>query len=252
MTNSIAYDFRGTSVLVTGGTSGIGHAIAGAFAHAGAQVTVTGTRSGPDDYDVDLAGFGYRPLDLLDASSVDALVAHVDDRGTLDVLVNNAGANFPRGRDEWKPEAFADSLAMNLAHVMRLTLGCERALGSSSLHGGASVVNLASMSSYRAVRMVPGYAASKSGLLALTRELAVRWVSAGIRVNAVAPGVIDTPMTAPMAAFPEMLASELAKVPMGRMGTPDEIAAAVLFLCSDASSYTTGSVFAVDGGYLAG
>jgi 3-oxoacyl-[acyl-carrier protein] reductase len=98
---------------------------------------------------------------------------------------------------------------------------------------------------------VPGYGAAKAALLALTRNLAVAWVRDGIRVNAVAPGIIDTPMTAPMASIPEMLEAELRHVPFGRMGTVREVAGAVLFLASEASSYTTGTVLAVDGGYLA-
>jgi NAD(P)-dependent dehydrogenase (short-subunit alcohol dehydrogenase family) len=107
------------------------------------------------------------------------------------------------------------------------------------------------MSAFRAVPVVPGYGAAKAALLSLTRNLAVAWVSDRIRVNAVAPGLIDTPMTAPMSAIPTLLESELRHVPTGRMGTPQEVAATVLFLASDASAYTTGSVFAVDGGYLA-
>jgi NAD(P)-dependent dehydrogenase (short-subunit alcohol dehydrogenase family) len=117
--------------------------------------------------------------------------------------------------------------------------------------GGASVVNLVSMTAFRSTTIVPGYSAAKAALLALTRNLAVHWVDDGIRVNAVAPGLIDTPMTAPMAAFPPMLDAELAKAAIARMGTVEEVAAAVLFLACDASAFTTGSVVAVDGGYLA-
>jgi NAD(P)-dependent dehydrogenase (short-subunit alcohol dehydrogenase family) len=117
--------------------------------------------------------------------------------------------------------------------------------------GGASVVNVVSMMSYRATTIVPGYSSSKAALLALTRNLALHWVNDGIRVNAVAPGLIDTPMTAPMKPFPEMLDGELAKQAMRRMGTPEEVAAAVLFLSCEASAFTTGTAFAVDGGYLA-
>jgi 3-oxoacyl-[acyl-carrier protein] reductase len=105
--------------------------------------------------------------------------------------------------------------------------------------------------SFRATTIVPGYSSSKAALLALTRNLALHWVNDGIRVNAVAPGLIDTPMTAPMKPYPEMLEGELAKQAMRRMGTPEEVAAAVLFLSCDISAFTTGTTFAVDGGYLA-
>ena len=113
------------------------------------------------------------------------------------------------------------------------------------------MVNVISMMTYRATTIVPGYSSSKAALLALTRNLAVHWAGENIRVNAVAPGLIDTPMTAPMKAFPKMLESEVSRGAMGRMGTPEEVAAAVLFLSCEASSFTTGSVLAVDGGYLA-
>jgi len=249
MNNDVTFDFSGARVLVTGGTSGIGHAVATGFARAGADVVVTGTRASPSHYDTDLATFGYRQLQVTDPGSVDALVASLD---TLDVLVNNAGANLPGGLDEWDPEGFAASVALNLAGPMRLTVGCRRLLFASGLPGGASVVNMASMSAFRASPIVPGYASAKAGTVAFTANLANKWASKGVRVNAVAPGVIDTPMTAPMAAFPELLDSELAHIPMGRLGAPDEIVGAVLFLCSSAASYLTGHTVAVDGGYLAG
>jgi len=248
MSNGLTFDFHDTSVLVTGGTSGIGHAVASAFAATGATVTVTGTRASADEYDTDLSAFAFRPLELRDADAVDALAASFD---TLDVLVNNAGANFPDGLDEWSPEGFSASLAMNVEGAQRLTVRARPALAASTMAGGASVVNLVSMMSYRATTIVPGYSSSKAALLALTRNLALHWVNDGIRVNAVAPGLIDTPMTAPMKPYPEMLDGELAKQVMRRMGTPEEVAAAVLFLSCEASAFTTGTAFAVDGGYLA-
>jgi len=248
MMNSVSFDFTGTKVLVTGGTSGIGYAISSAFADAGAVVTVTGTRSSAADYDTELSRFTYAQLEMRDGEAVDALAAGL---GTLDVLVNNAGANFPDGLDEWSPEGFQASLAMNVEGAQRLSVRAREALATSTMPGGASVVNVISMMTYRATTIVPGYSSSKAALLALTRNLALHWVNDGIRVNAVAPGLIDTPMTAPMKPFQEMLDGELAKQIMRRMGTPEEVAAAVLFLSSESSSFTTGTAFAIDGGYLA-
>jgi 3-oxoacyl-[acyl-carrier protein] reductase len=248
MTNRLSFDFADTTVLVTGGTSGIGHAVASAFATAGATVTVTGTRAGASDYDCDLSRFSYRTLEMRDRQAVDEVAGGL---GPLDVLVNNAGANFPDGRDEWDPDGFAAALALNVEGAMRLTMGLHTTLAASTMSGGASVVNMVSMTAFRSTTIVPGYAAAKAALLTLTWNLAARWVSEGIRVNAVAPGLIDTPMTAPMKAFPTLLEAELGRSMMPRMGTPGEVAAAVLFLSSEASSFTTGSVLAVDGGYLA-
>jgi 3-oxoacyl-[acyl-carrier protein] reductase len=248
MTNGLQFDFAGTSVLVTGGTSGIGHATATAFARSGAEVTVTGTRLDTAQYDVDLTSFAYRPLDVRDHAAVEEL-ANTFDR--LDVLVNNAGANFPDGRDEWDPDGFAAALDLNVEGAMRLTTGLRAALGASAMTGGASVVNLVSMTAFRSTTIVPGYAAAKAALLTLTRNLAAHWAGDGIRVNAVAPGLIDTPMTAPMQAFPQLLESELARAILPRMGTPEEVAAAVLFLSSEGAAFITGGTLAVDGGYLA-
>ena len=247
-TNRTSFDFTGARALVTGGSSGIGHAVATAFTAAGASVTITGTRESANAYEVDLAPFDYRQLELRDRDAVDALAASVDG---LDILVNNAGANFPDGEDEWGADAFGKSLEMNVAAAMRLTVGLGNTLQSSRLVGGASVVNLLSMGAFRAVPMVPGYCASKAALASLTQNLAMRWIDDGVRVNAVAPGLIDTPMTAPMKEIPEMLEAEMSRIPLGRMGTVDDVAGAVLYLSSSAAGYITGTVLAVDGGFLA-
>ncbi|MEI7913506.1 MAG: SDR family oxidoreductase [Mycobacteriaceae bacterium] len=244
MSARVSFDFTGTRTLITGATSGIGHAAALIFRDAGAQVTVTGTKSAATDYEVDLAGMDYRQLVLTDPVSITGLAA---DFTALDVLINNAGANFPGGLDESHPDGFDAAVELNLIGPYRLTVALHGALQASTAPGGASVVNLASMSALRAVTMVPGYSAAKSGIVNLTRNLAVKWARDGIRVNAVAPGVIETPMTAPMMGIPQIVEGELAHVPLRRFGRPSEVAAAVAFLCTEQSSYTSGAVFVIDG-----
>ncbi|OBB65198.1 SDR family NAD(P)-dependent oxidoreductase [Mycobacterium sp. 852014-50255_SCH5639931] len=243
MTARVSFDFTGTTVLITGATSGIGHATAVLFRDAGARVAVTGTKPAPEVYGVDLSGMDYHQLQISDPDSVDALA---DKFNRLDVLVNNAGANFPGGLDESKPDGFEASVALNLTGPYRLTVGLYRALKASTAEGGASVVNLASMSALRAVPLVPGYGAAKAGIVCITRNLAVKWAGKGIRVNAVAPGAIDTPMTAPMHGSAELVESELAHIPLRRFGSVGEIAPTIAFLCTEQSSYTSGAVFVVD------
>jgi 3-oxoacyl-[acyl-carrier protein] reductase len=245
MTARTSFDFSGTDALITGGTSGIGHAAAVLFRDAGAHVTITGTKPGPDEYDTDLAGMTYRQLILTDTASIDELVSATS---TLDVLVNNAGANFPGGLNEAEPEGFEASVALNLTAPYRLTVGLRKALAASAASGGASVVFLSSLSALRAVTLVPGYGAAKAGIASLTHNLAVKWAPRNIRVNAVIPGMIDTPMTEIAQTVPEVIDPELARIPMSRLGTPDEIAATIAFLCTEQSSYTTGALFLVDGG----
>jgi 3-oxoacyl-[acyl-carrier protein] reductase len=244
MTARVSFDFTGTAALITGGTSGIGHATATLFRDAGAEVTITGTKPAAAEYDTDLSGMAYRQLHITDHESVDALAQTFT---RLDVLVNNAGANFPGGLDESKPDGFDASVALNLTGPYRLTVALYRALKSSTAAGGASVVNLASMSALRAVPLVPGYGAAKAGIICITRNLAVKWARKGIRVNAVAPGTIDTPMTAPMHAATELVDAELAHIPLHRFGSVGEVAPTVAFLCTEQSSYTSGAVFVVDG-----
>lgn len=246
MTNNVQFDFAGTTVLLTGGTSGIGYATAILMRDAGAEVTVTGTKPSASDYEVDLTGLTYQQLEVTDRPAVDELAASLE---SLDVLINNAGANFPGGLDESTPEGFDASVALNLLAPFRLTNACHRALKASSASGGASVVMLASLAAMRAVPVVPGYGSAKSGVLALTRNLAVKWAPDGVRVNAVVPGVTATRMTAPMDYVPEAKQEQIDHIPMGRFANPDEIAASIAYLCSNAAAYCTGTALVVDGGY---
>lgn len=246
--NTVNFDFTGAHVLVTGGTSGIGNAIAAAFAAAGAAVTVTGTRGSAADYpETELDAFTYHQCQIQDAESVDALA---DSLGDLDILINNAGGPYPAG-DEYDPDGYVASVTQNMLGPMRLTMRCHERLKSSQAPGGASVVSVVSMSAFRSAVFVPGYASSKMGLIALTMNLSRRWAGDGIRVNAIAPGLIDTRMTHPAMGIPEVMDVEIGfHTPLGRPGTPQDCAGAALFLCTDAASYITGSTIAVDGGYL--
>ena len=244
----VRFDFEGCRVLVTGGSGGIGHGIARAFTDAGAEVTITGRRAEAGDYDVDLSRFTYRRLELTDRAGVAELA---DSLERLDVLVNNAGANLPGGRSEYEPEVFEESVAINLFAPFQLAMACFPKLEASPLEGGASVIQLASMSSYFAVPMVPGYGAAKAAIVQMTKNLAVQWATSGVRVNAVAPGLIESGMTAAMRGIEALEKPYLERTPMGRWGTPEDVAPAVLFLASPAARFITGQTLPVDGGYSA-
>ncbi len=249
MTNErVVFDFSGCRVLVTGGTSGIGAGIARAFVDAGADVTITGTRPNAAAYDGDLSAYTYRQLLLTDTTAIQRIA---DSLETLDVLVNNAGCTFPGGKSECIPEVFQEAVAINLFGAYRMAYACHDRLRASRLDGGASIINLASLSSFFAVPVVPGYGAAKAAIVQLTKNLAVAWVSDGIRVNAVAPGLIETNMTAPMKGVEALEKPHIERTPMRRWGTPADVAPAVLFFASPAARFITGQTLAVDGGYTA-
>ena len=247
MSGPASFDFSGTRVLVTGGSNGIGLGIAQGFAEAGADVLITGTRASAGDYDHDLSAFSYRGADMRDPESLDALVDSLDG---LDVLVNNAGANLV-ARDEWKPEVFEEAVRINLFGAFQLAVGCKDRLAKSRLEGGGSVLNIASMSAFVAVPLVPGYGAAKAAIVQMTKNLGVAWAKDNVRVNAVAPGLIESNMTRVMKGVPALEQPEMDRTPMGRWGTPEDIAPAYLFLASSSARFITGQTLCVDGGYSA-
>jgi 3-oxoacyl-[acyl-carrier protein] reductase len=246
--NDISFDFSGASVLVTGGTGGIGGAIAEAFRDAGAHVTITGTRGSAAEYDGDLSGYRYAQLDVEDREGIDALAAGLE---RLDVLVNSAGvALLAMGLDEYDPDIFERAVTMHLTSVHRLASRCHGLLSRSTLPGGGSMVSLASASSFFGIEAVPAYGAAKTGLLGLTRALAVHWATNHIRVNAIAAGLVKSGFTTPIMAHEAINQAMLARTPLGRHGDPADISGAALFLSSSAAAWITGQVLAVDGGFM--
>lgn len=246
--NSIRYDYSGCSVLVTGGSSGIGAGIARAFADAGANVTITGRKADASAYPSDLTGLAYHQLEMTDHDGIERVAAALP---SLDVLINNAGANLPGGRDEYEPQVFEQVVDVNFFGAYRMAAACQGKLSASEIAGGASIVNFASMSAFIAVPIVPAYGAAKAAIVQMTKNLAVAWVDDGIRVNAIAPGLIESNMTSGMKGIDELERPQMDRTPMRRWGTPQEIAGAVLFLCSSEARFITGQTLNVDGGYSA-
>ncbi|MEM7057513.1 MAG: SDR family oxidoreductase [Pseudomonadota bacterium] len=225
--------------IVTGGTSGIGAATSMILQDEGWQVIPTGFT----DQELEASGPEARRLDVRDNDAVEALFAEFDE---LHGLVNAAGMSGIE-REQTEIDWFQRIIDVNLTGTMR----CCRAAKPALIAGGGSIVNIASILGLTGNRWSPAYAASKAGVVNLTRCLGAQWVAEGVRVNAVAPGYIETPMTLPVREDNQRVTTVMGRTPMNRFGVPEEIGHLIAFLLSDKASFITGSTHAADGGYTA-
>ena len=242
----------GKVAVVTGGNAGIGEAIARAFAREGALVVITGRRQEELDRVVsDIVkeqGKAFAVAgSVTDEPHVQETVRRtVQQFGRLDILVNNAGiGDFGKRLHEIDDATWAQVLDVNLTGVFRMT---RAALPQMLKQGKGAIVNISSIASLVGLPTLPAYAASKGALDAMTRALAIDYAKEGIRCNAVNPGLIDTPMAAPLMSNLEQLDSILSHYPIRRAGKPEEVANMVLYLASDEAAWVTGGTFPIDGG----
>ena len=237
-------DFSGKTVLVVGGSSGIGNGIAHGFRERGAAVRVWGTKPTAQDYagmeGSDLSGLTYACVDVADRAQIEREAALPK---SLDVLVLCQGTVVYK-RGEFEPPGWDRVMAVNLDSLMH----CARKFRSQLSGTRGSIVVVSSISGLRGNIGNPAYAASKAGAISLTKTLGQAFAADGIRVNGLAPGLVDTKLTKATTQHPDRLAGRLAAIPQRRMGTPEDMAGAAIFLASPLASYVTGHTLVVDGG----
>ena len=228
--------------LVTGGTRGIGAGVARSLASAGWSVVAASVSRDEINAFEPQDGIQAQTLDVTDQASVDVVIKNLN---RLDALVNCAGI-LSRGK-EYEIDVFAKVLDINLTGTMRCCLAAHPLLAKTS----GVIVNTASMLSTFGGPLVPAYSASKGGVAQLTKALAGKWAEDGIRVNAIAPGWIETEMTQGLRDDPDRTAGIMSRTPMKRWGKPEEVGALVRWLVSEEAGFVTGAIYPVDGGYLA-
>ena len=245
----------GKVALITGGGTGIGGAIARLFAQEGAAVVITGRRKEMLDRVVSEIERGKGHARAVAGTVTDetharsAVAQAVRTFGKLNILVNNAGVGaFGKALHETDDATWDELLAINLTGVFRMT---RAAVPEMLKAGGGAIVNISSIAGLVGIPLNAAYSATKGGLDALTRCLAIDYANQGIRCNAVCPGLVDTPMAAPLLNDPTRKAQVLTAYPLGRPGTPDEVANLVLYLASEESAWVTGTIFPIDGGMTA-
>ena len=247
-------DLSGRAAVVIGGTSGLGRTIALGLAEAGADVAAAGRREAlAQEVCAQIERAGRRsvaaPVDVLDRGSVDALRDRVlESFGKVDILVNAAGRIARKPTLALSEAEWRDTMDVNTTGALRACQSFYEVLAAS---GHGRVINIVSLNSFVALREVAAYAASKSALLSLTRSLAVEWATAGVNVNAIAPGVFRTDLNRKLLDETERGRELLMRTPMKRFGCPEELIGAAVLLASDAASFITGQCLTVDGGFLA-
>lgn len=252
------FSLKGKIALVTGAKGGMGRAHALSLALQGAKVVVTDVGFAECEKvvkEIEAAGGEAMALEMnvADKKIIDAVVdAVVKKWGRIDVLVNNAGVYNPTPALELSEEEWNKTLDINLKGQF---LCAQKVANEMAKHKWGRIINIASVASGQVGFGIAGgvhYSASKGGIIAMTESLAAEWAHLGINVNAIAPGAIDTPMSRKARMTPEQFNDFLsARVPLKRIGEPDEVSAAVVFLASDEASYVTGATIYVDGGWLA-
>lgn len=239
-------DFSGKQVLVIGGSSGIGNGIAQAFRAKGAKVHICGTRASAADYSLaegsQLEGLDYAQLDVSDSGAIENFKPSFD---RLDVLVLAQGAVIYR-RGEFEITGFRKVLEVNLISLMACATRFHPMLRTT----GGSLIIVSSTAAFHSTKGNPAYNASKTGAFGLTRTLGEAWARDGIRVNGIAPGLVDTKMTKVTTSNPKRLEGAIERIPLKRLGTPADMAGPALFLASPLASYIVGQTLVVDGGLI--
>ena len=241
-----SHDYSGKTVLIVGGSAGIGNATAQAFRQCGADVHVTGTKADASEYNKedgsDFEGLTYHALDAADDDAIQALRENFD---RLDVLICSQGMVLYK-RAEFEPENFAKVIQVNLNSLMT----CAGAFHDLLMEAKGSMIIISSTAAYHATVGNPAYNASKTGAMGLTRTLGKAWAPDGIRVNGIAPGLVATKMTKVTTEHPKRREASLRNIPVGRIGDPDDMAGLSLFLASPLAGYIVGQTIIADGGLL--